>query len=79
LRGVSVNEVKLGLLNIQGLIGKSYNKLDSNELRTIFQNNDILFLTETWLNDMFNDNVENFDHYFLNRKRKAKGAKRDCG
>ena len=40
--------VNFSLSNIQGLVTKYTNKLLSTELTQIFQNNDIILLTETW-------------------------------
>ena len=49
--GVSL---RITLLNIQGLISKTVNKLDSSERKHIFDSNDIVLLTETWSSDLHN-------------------------
>ena len=67
------------MLNILGLIGKRYNKLQSDEIINLFKSNDILMFTETWLNDSIDCEVNNFRHYFLNRTNRAQGARRDSG
>ena len=48
-------------------------------MKTLFAENDILLLTETWLNENHNCNVEGFCHFTLNRHRHNKNAKRDSG
>ena len=44
--------IRFSLLNIQGLVTKSTNKLLSDELRFIFSQSDFVLLTETWANDL---------------------------
>ena len=39
------------IINIQGLVSKNSNKLQSKELQDIFKGNDIVLMTETWLSD----------------------------
>ena len=60
-------------------MGRRYNKLDSEEMKTLFAENDILLLTETWLNENHNGNVEGFCYFTLNIHRNSKNAKRDSG
>ena len=45
--------IRFSLLNIQGLVTKSTNKLLSDELRFIFSQSDFALLTETWANDLY--------------------------
>lgn len=58
---------------------KNVNKLQSEELLTIFSKNDILFLTETWLGDEANVQVNGFKYYQLNRTLRKRNVKRDSG
>ena len=44
------NKLKIGLLNVQGLVTKNRNKLEEEEVVTLFENNDIILLTEMWSN-----------------------------
>ena len=67
------------MLNVQGLIGKSYDKLNSYEVKQIFKHNDIILFTETWTNEEQCLQVEGFTHYPLHRKLKLKNARRDSG
>jgi len=60
-------EVKCCLLNVQGLIGKGYNKLDSDEMKNTLNKYDIVLLTETWSNDNFNYDIQNFTLFILHR------------
>lgn len=59
--------LNFSLLNVQGLVTKHTNKLHSNELNELFQNNDIILFTEIWSNDLCDLSVEGFSHYQLNR------------
>ena len=43
--------MNFALLNIQCLISKRTNKLKLKELSHIFENNDLILLTETWTNE----------------------------
>ena len=36
------------MVNVQGLSGKCGNKLEIDELREVFKNNDVVLFTETW-------------------------------
>lgn len=60
-------------------MGRRYNKLDTDELKSLFLTNDILLFTETWLNDNHLCNVDDFNCYKLNRKRINQNTKRDSG
>ena len=64
---------------MQGLIGKSFNKLDSDELNKLFNEHDILLFSETWGNALFNYDKYGFKNIILNRVTKHKRARRDSG
>ena len=72
----SVNFV---LLNVQGLACKSNNKLESLELKQLFSENDILLFTETWGNMFTKFDVDNFQHFELNRTEYKPNSKRSSG
>ena len=69
------------LLNVQGLIGKRFDKLQSPELKKkLVASNDVIMLTETWTNDLSCVDVEGYKHFVLNRNImscKHPNAKRD--
>ena len=67
------------LLNVQGLVSRNINKLQSDELIQIFRNNHIVLLTESWLEDEANVQVNGFQHFQLNRTLKKRGTKRESG
>ena len=67
------------LLNVQGLVTKYTNKLQSEELIKIFQSNDTILLTEIWTNDLCDISVDGFSVFQLNRVEKKQNAKRDSG
>ena len=71
--------MNFALLNIQGLISKRSNKLQSKELIQIFQHNDFILLTEIWTNDMSDISVDGFTVFQLKRTCKKRNAKRDSG
>ena len=48
-------------------------------MNVIFNENDIILLTETWSSDVFNYDVQNFKFFVVNREFKSKGAKRNSG
>jgi len=75
----NVNSVCFALLNTQGLITKSSNKLNSPEVIDFFANKDIVFFTETWGCDDFNCEVNSFRHFVVNRSRKLIGTTRNSG
>ena len=58
-------------LNVQGLLTKDTNKLQSDELIKIFQSNDIVLLTEVWTNDLCDVSVDEFSVFQLNRVEKS--------
>ena len=67
------------LLNVQGLVGKRYNKHDSDEMKQLFKDHDVLLFTETWSSDCYNYNVLNFQSCVVNRTCTSEGAKRNSG
>ena len=67
------------LLNVQGLITKYINKLQSDELIKIFQSNDIILLPEVWTNDLCEVSFDGFSVFQLNRVEKKRNAMRDSG
>ena len=70
--------LRISLLNVQGLISKRVNKLKSKELFSIFQNHDIILFTETWTSDISDLNVDGFECFPLHRTSKP-GSKRNSG
>lgn len=71
--------MRCSLLNIEGIISKNTNKLECEEVRSLFASNDIVFLTETWGNTMLDLSVDNFECFHLHRTEKHSRAKRDSG
>ena len=51
----------------------------SDEFIEIFQNNDFVLLTETWLNELCDVSVQGYHLYQLNREDKKHNTKRDSG
>ena len=70
--------VRFAFLNVEGLVTKRTNKLQSPDLLTLFQHNDIIMFNETWTSELSDIAVANFDHIALHRRRKQ-SAKRDSG
>ena len=71
--------MNFSLLNIQGLVTKYTNKLLSTELTQIFQNNDIILLTETWSSELTDISVNGFNVFQLDRGNKKLNTKRNSG
>ena len=71
--------MKFVLLNVQGLVSKNVNKLETPEIKSLFLNNDILCFTETWSNESTNMCVEGFSLFCLHRTDKKVNSKRDSG
>ena len=67
------------LVNVQGLVLKTVNKLQSNEVIDIFKQNDIVLFTETWLSEEADVQVKGFQNFKLNRTLKKRGSKRNAG
>ena len=60
--------LRVSLLNVQGLVFKRTNKLQTDEFQNIFSSSDVVLLTETWTNQYSDIGVNNFEAYVLNRK-----------
>lgn len=71
--------LRVSLLNVQGLVTKRTNKLQTVEFQNIFSSSDIVLLTETWTNHYSDIDVTNFEAYVLNRKENKKGSRRNSG
>ena len=67
------------LLNIQYLISKRTNKLESQELKQFFQNNDIVLLTETWSDEYYDLTFPDFKVLSLIRDNRNINAKQNSG
>ena len=67
------------LLNIQCLISKRTNKLNSQELRNTFASNDLVMLTETWTDDYSDLSFDGFKTFWLSRSDKNCNSKRNSG
>ena len=67
------------LLNVQGLVTKNVNKLETPEVVDLFLKNDLLCFTETWSNESINMCVDGFHVFSLHRTDKKVGTKRDSG
>ena len=46
------------MLNVQGLVSKNVCKLDSPEIKSIFE---MILFTETWSSDLYDYNVNGFE------------------
>ena len=62
--------LRFALLNVQGLVTKRTNKLQTQELRDIFNSNDIVLFTERWTDNSSEVAVSNFEAFILNRVEK---------
>ena len=67
------------MVNVQGPSGKCGNKLETDELKVIFSNNDIVLFTETWGNAHTTFDVRDFTHIALNRTEIKANSKRASG
>lgn len=67
--------LRVSLLNVQGLVTKRTNKLQTDEFQNIFSSSDVVLLTETWTNQYSNIDVNGFEAYVLNRKEIKKTSK----
>lgn len=61
------SDIKFCVINVQGLIGHRYNKLNTTEFKQLFAANDIFLFSETSLNEHFDYNVDNFSYFILHR------------
>ena len=59
---------------MQGLVSKRTNKLEHPEVKTVFENNDLLLLTETWtsVHSELDLNVDGFDFIPLHRTERKR-------
>ena len=71
--------IRFSLLNVQGLVTKTTNKLFSDELRLIFRQSDFVLLTETWASEFTDLSVDDFILIQLNRLEQRHKAKRCSG
>lgn len=67
------------MFNVQGLRTRRINKFQSLELKNLFANNDIIFLTETWADEYSDLRVNGFNHFQLNRSEYKSNTKRASG
>ena len=71
--------LRVSLLNSQGLVTKRTNKLKSEYLTNVFNNNDIVLFTETWADEFSDVNVDGFECFYLNRTKRKASCKRNSG
>ena len=71
--------IKFALLNIQGLSTKSNPKLETDQVKLLFAENDCVLFTETWGNEFTNFHVNGFTSYMLNRTEYKANSKRSLG
>ena len=60
----------VAFLNIQCLISRRTNKLQSQELKNIFDKNDLVLLNETWTDEYSDVSFLGFKSFYLSRKKK---------
>ena len=58
---------------------KRTNKLQSEELKSIFTSNDIVLLTETWTDNYSDTRVSGFETFELHREEVKNRSKRNSG
>ena len=63
----TLKNVRFALINIQGLIKKRQNKLQAKELISVFSDDDIVCLTETWGDSSQIFDVDGFSFFELHR------------
>ena len=66
-------------MNINGLCSKRTDKLKSDFVKKLFDNNDCILFTETWTDAFFKFTCRWFEHYVLNREDIKSTAKRNSG
>ena len=71
--------IRFAPFNIQGIITKRLNKLQTSELQSIFKNNDLVCLTESWGDSSQNFDYEGFTRYELHRYEKKLTCTRNSG
>lgn len=64
---------------MKGLITKRVNKLQTSELQEVFNNNDIICLTETWGDSSQQFDVDGFSYFELHRTEKKANTTRNSG
>ena len=69
--------LNFALLNIECLISRRTNKLESQEFITIFQNNDLVLLTETWSDEYSDLFFAGFICFYFSRKNRNINSKRN--
>ena len=67
------------MLNIQGLITKKFNKLQSDYLRRVFKENDVVCFTEVWGDPSQVFDYDGFTFYELHRVEKKATTTRNSG
>ena len=67
--------LRLALLNVQGLRTRRIDKCQSDELKNIFSNNDLVLLTETWADEYSNLSINGYTHFQLNRSEYKRNFK----
>ena len=65
--------------NVQCLVSKRVNKLQSDYFKDLFENNDVLLFCETWSSELSELHVDGFEYDALHRTDKHKNSKRDSG
>ena len=71
--------LRFSLLNAQGLISRRTNKLKSPELKQIFDSSDLVLFAESWTDETSDLEVNNFEHFVLNRKLIKANSRRNSG
>ena len=71
--------IKFALLNIQGLSTKLNPKLESEEVKLLFSENDCVLFTESWGNEFTDFHVQGLTHFVLNRTEYKLNSKRSSG
>jgi len=61
--------INICLLNCKVLVSKSYSRLKSPYIQKLFDTNDILLFTETWLKSDNENQLQGFVNYRLDRTK----------
>ena len=64
---------------MQGLKTRRIDKFQSDELKNIFSNNDLVLLTETWADEYSDLCINGYTHFQLNRSEYKRNTKRASG
>ena len=67
------------MLKIQCLISRRTNTFESQELKHIFQTNDLVLLTETWTDEYSDVSFPGFKTFYLSRTNRKSNTKRNSG